>query len=74
MKRKPAKPKKESTKDNPLSAEFNHSWLVGTLKGHTAPVSNLSMSPNDHYLASAAEGESCKQGLYLFEICVPIPI
>lgn len=36
--------------------EFTHPWMVGTLKGHTAPVLDMNFSSNDKFLASCAEG------------------
>ncbi|XP_076647720.1 transducin beta-like protein 2 isoform X4 [Halictus rubicundus] len=35
--------------------EFTHSWMVGALKGHTAPVLDMSFSSNGKFLASCAE-------------------
>ncbi|XP_076169400.1 uncharacterized protein LOC143147720 isoform X2 [Ptiloglossa arizonensis] len=35
--------------------EFTHPWMVGTLKGHTAPVLDMNFSSNDKFLASCAE-------------------
>lgn len=36
--------------------EFTHSWMVGALKGHTAPVLDMNFSSNGKFLASCAEG------------------
>lgn len=36
--------------------EFTHSWMVGTLKGHTAHVLDMNFSSNGKFLASCAEG------------------
>ena len=58
-KRKPVKPKKDThSKDGMVPSEFSHSWLIGTLKGHTGPVRSLSMSSNNHLLASTADGKN----------------
>nr|XP_050868020.1 uncharacterized protein LOC127072036 isoform X2 [Vespula vulgaris]XP_050868021.1 uncharacterized protein LOC127072036 isoform X2 [Vespula vulgaris] len=35
--------------------EFTHSWVVGTLKGHTGTIFNMSFSSNGKLLASCAE-------------------
>ncbi|KOC66103.1 Exonuclease GOR [Habropoda laboriosa] len=35
--------------------EFTHSWMVGALKGHTAPVLDMNFSSNGKFLASCAE-------------------
>ncbi|XP_008558547.1 uncharacterized protein LOC103579032 isoform X2 [Microplitis demolitor] len=35
--------------------EFTHSWVVGTLKGHTGPVLDINFSSDDKFLASCAE-------------------
>ncbi|XP_014605849.1 PREDICTED: transducin beta-like protein 2 [Polistes canadensis] len=35
--------------------EFSHSWVVGTLKGHTSNIFNMSFSSNGKQLASCAE-------------------
>ncbi|XP_047369119.1 transducin beta-like protein 2 isoform X5 [Vespa velutina] len=35
--------------------EFTHSWVVGTLKGHTSTIFNMSFSSNGKLLASCGE-------------------
>ncbi|XP_012258318.2 uncharacterized protein LOC105687332 isoform X2 [Athalia rosae] len=35
--------------------EFTHSWMVGALKGHAAPVLDMDYSSNGKFLASCAE-------------------
>ncbi|CAG5108748.1 Similar to REXO1L1: Exonuclease GOR (Pan troglodytes) [Cotesia congregata] len=35
--------------------EFTHSWVVGTLKGHTGSVLDINFSSDDKFLASCAE-------------------
>ncbi|XP_046745710.1 secreted protein C [Diprion similis] len=35
--------------------EFTHSWMVGALKGHTAPVLDMDYASNGKFLASCAE-------------------
>lgn len=46
------KPQKKASQ-----ATFSHSWLAGTLKGHSARVLGFDFSANGKYLISAAEGE-----------------
>lgn len=37
---------------------FEHPWLLATLKGHKTPVLSIGISPNDKYLASSCEDRS----------------
>ncbi|XP_015178087.1 PREDICTED: uncharacterized protein LOC107067262 isoform X2 [Polistes dominula] len=45
----------KSKKRREVQQEFSHSWLSGTLKGHTSNVFNMSFSSNGKHLASCAE-------------------
>lgn len=45
----------KSKKRREAQQEFTHSWVVGSLKGHTAPVLDMSFSSNGKFLASCAE-------------------
>jgi len=49
----PKKRTKSESSDKPAKT-FSHPWLAGTLKGHTAEVHNLHLSPNGNILASCA--------------------
>jgi len=50
----PKKRTKSESSDKPPTNTFTHPWLAGTLKGHTAEVHNLHLSPNGNILASCA--------------------
>ncbi|XP_017876570.1 uncharacterized protein LOC108622925 isoform X2 [Ceratina calcarata] len=45
----------KSKKRREAQQEFTHSWMVGALKGHTAPVLDMNFSSNGKFLASCAE-------------------
>ncbi|XP_043461991.1 uncharacterized protein LOC122498354 isoform X2 [Leptopilina heterotoma] len=47
--------KRARKKRREAQQEFNHSWMVGALKGHTAPVRDINFSSNGKFLASCAE-------------------
>ena len=47
----------KSKKRREAQQEFTHSWMVGALKGHTAPVLDMDFSANGKFLASCAEGK-----------------
>ncbi|XP_046424616.1 uncharacterized protein LOC124181933 isoform X1 [Neodiprion fabricii] len=45
----------KNKKRREVQQEFTHSWMVGALKGHTAPVLDMDYSSNGKFLASCAE-------------------
>ncbi|XP_034949324.1 uncharacterized protein prage isoform X2 [Chelonus insularis] len=45
----------KNKKRREVQQEFTHSWIVGTLKGHTGPVLEMDFSSDDKFLASCAE-------------------
>ena len=49
--------KRARKKRRDAQQEFNHSWMTGSLKGHTAPVLDMNFSSTGKYLASCAEGK-----------------
>lgn len=46
----------KSKKKREIQQEFTHSWIIGTLKGHTSPILDMDLSNNGKFLVSCAEG------------------
>jgi len=56
---KPGSGKKKNVEKRARDSKqnYSHPWLLTTLKGHTAQILDMDLSPNGKYLATCAEGE-----------------
>ncbi|KAJ8679510.1 hypothetical protein QAD02_015297 [Eretmocerus hayati] len=59
--REVSKRQAKSKKRREIQQEFTHSWMVGALKGHTAPILDMDFSANGKFLASCAEDRAEQQ-------------
>jgi len=53
-------PKPKMDRKDSQTPQFAHPWLVSTLKGHTESVTQLKLSPNNHFLASCGEDRTVR--------------